>query len=523
MRVGIIGSCVTRDAFELPRREGIVLDAYFARSSLASACTDRRFGGVDTSVIESAFQRRIVGFDLDKAFLDYLEADGFDVLVYDPIDERFDLMLQNGAVATRSNEFMRASFDDDAIARVPSSTAEFVALWERGWSRLLKVLDAHGKRGALRVNEVYWATTARGDVDLAKTAPRERTRAANEFLARLYQRMRADLDPHQFYTYAEDVLVAADEHRWGISPFHYVPEFYQAFVRRLEGEGPFRHGARRNSPWVGVSDEPHDREVDLLRGADDVQCDDRVYNYKGRHIVHSVHPRPSSRRLIIVFSGVDATPGTTRMSYFGMGRSLDATVVHIKDGFGSHGSYLLAVANDRQVRNAVLSLIRELQGEFDVPTERTFMIGTSKGGATAIAYALMLGGGHVLAGEPQVMIGDFVFGDAVGTEGLTEWQRSLAYAMLGRVDADDRDVLNSMIPEVVERYGPRFRGSIEVLVGNTGYLERHIGPLVDGLGSCGRADQISLTRFGFTEHNDVVPVFVARAQAFFGSPPGPKS
>jgi hypothetical protein len=227
---------VTRDAFEIPRRPGISLEAYFARSSLASACSDRPVTGVDTGTIESAFQRLTVGHDLDKKFLTYVETDVFDLLVHDPIDERFALLTSDGAVATRSNEFLRASYEEDAFSIVESASAEFFALWEHGWTRFLASLDSHGKRGALRINQVYWAVEALGDVDLASVASARQTKAANLFLQRLYCRMREDLEPRQFYTYDPRLLVAAAEHKWGLSPFHYVPEFYEAFVAQLEQE-----------------------------------------------------------------------------------------------------------------------------------------------------------------------------------------------------------------------------------------------------------------------------------------------
>lgn len=519
MKVGIIGSCVTRDALEFPRKADIELGAYFARSSLASACSDRPVPHVETSSIESAFQRRIVRHDLDKDFLRYVETADFDVLVYDAIDERFSLLTADGAVATRSNEFLRASFDANIFDVVPSGTDQFFDLWQRGWSRLIKALDARGMRSVLRVNQVYWATKALGGVDLGAVATGRSIREANSFLDRLYDRMRQDLPTSQFYVYPEEVLVAADVHKWGVSPFHFVPEFYEAFIRQLERESSIQHAARPAQAWLKrCADAPPAGDVDLLVGQDDVECQDRVFNFKGRHIVHSVHARPDSKRLVFVFSGVDSTPGATRMSYFGLGRSIDATVVHVKDGFGTHGCYLLSVAGDEQVRNAVLSLIRSLQAEFAVGNARTFFIGTSKGASTAIAYGLMAGGGHVIAGEPQIRLGDFIFGLPAVKE-VAEWQRSLAYTMMGRFDEGDGGRLNKVITDIAARYGSRFQGSIEILVGETGYYDKHIEPLLTELTNCERVNHVTVARYEFHEHNSVVPFFVDRVREVFGHPP----
>lgn len=515
MKVGIIGSCVTRDAFEFPMREEVSLQAYFARSSLASACSDRIFPGVDPSAISSSFQRRMVEADLTKAFLPYIGTAAYDLLVYDPIDERFDLLCADGALATRSDEFNRALFEPGSAKVIPSASPEFFELWCRGWSRLLKALDSRGKRGALRINQVYWAIAAEEGLSLESVVTREQVDTANKFLDRLYARMREDLPEEQFYTYPPSLLLAARDHKWGVGPFHFVPEFYEAFVGHIDRE--LARVAKIGAPRVITSRQRWESDdVDLTLGQDAVPCEDRVFNFKGRHIVHSVHGRPASRRLMIMFSGIDATPGTTRMSYFGLGKSLDATVVHIKDGFGTHGSYLLSVAGDEQVRNAVLALIRELQAECGVDNDRTFLVGTAKGGTSALAYGLMLGGGHVIAGEPQVRLGQFLYGDATGGDDVAEWQRAVAYAMLGRVDPDDRARLDDIVTGVARRYASRFRGSIEVMVGNTGCFENHVTPLLEVLVENGRGDCVSVTRYGFPEHGGVVPPFVARLRELLG-------
>ena len=68
LRVFILGSCVSRDAFSLPS-DGLELVGYFARTSLASAfhpqVAPRSLAQLATA-IPSSFQRRMVQADLDK-------------------------------------------------------------------------------------------------------------------------------------------------------------------------------------------------------------------------------------------------------------------------------------------------------------------------------------------------------------------------------------------------------------------------------------------------------------------------
>lgn len=502
MKVLVLGSCVTRDSFELPSAGGVELHDYVARSSVASAMSQRRVDGVDVDALDSRFQRRIVGRDLDKSFGEIVARDGWDLLLHDAIDERFDLLVgPHGELATRSNELVATGWEPDGFRRVPSGSDEHFALWERGWERLIRMLDARRRRADLRVNRVFWAEAdERGEVlDGGALVQAQR---ANHYLERLYTRMAEDLEPSQFYRYTDAEMRSAVTHRWGPSPFHYVPAFYECTMRLLGAERQrveARTGAHRTVTVTMPAP-----AADLASGGDETPADDRVFLFRGRHIVYTVHARPSSRRLVFVFSGFDATPGTTRMSFFGLGKVLDATVVHIKDGNGTHGCYLLSVSGDEQIRNGVITLIRQMQTEFDCPQDRTWFIGTSKGGTCAIAYGLMTGGGRVISGEPQIAIGHFLFGD----EPQPEWARAIAYAMLGRVDPADRVRLDDLVPAIVRRYGSRFRGTISLHIGETGYPERHVVPLVAALQEAGRSDCLDVVQHAFATHAEVVPPFV---------------
>ncbi|MBE9926485.1 hypothetical protein G8C93_11370 [Cellulosimicrobium cellulans] len=239
VRVTIVGSCVTRDAFDLSSDQRWELGAYYARSGLASAMSDLEYAGVDLTGIESAFQRRMVEQDLGKSLASHLAQDTSDLVVYDPIDERFDLAVHpvSGAVCTLSAELSRAAHVP--VSRtILSGSEEFYVLWERGWVRLLAALDARGRRAHLRVNAAKWATALDDGSEFPAMYAPDRIRRANEFLDRLYSRMSEDLSADQLVSFsAKDAGVAASDHKWGRSPFHYQDAFYDhlrsALVRSL--------------------------------------------------------------------------------------------------------------------------------------------------------------------------------------------------------------------------------------------------------------------------------------------------
>ena len=234
LRVSILGSCVSRDAFTSEYADVVALGEYFARSSVASAGSSAPFdvtGSLED--IQSPFQRRIVEYDVTKAFLSYIAEADFDILLLDFIDERFDLVRDGESVATRSDEFLRSNPDESKLTRIPSGSDEHFDLWVKGWEAILSAIDAGPGRECIRISKTYWATTSIDGKGFAQSPAR--IAKANAFLDRLYARAEQDLGEYQFLRYRAEDLRGDPGHQWGRSPFHYVPSFYQRLVSHLVG------------------------------------------------------------------------------------------------------------------------------------------------------------------------------------------------------------------------------------------------------------------------------------------------
>lgn len=233
MKVIILGSCVTRDAFEELKDSNVELVEYFARSSLGALYAEPLVGA-DLSSIESNFQKRIVSHDLSKEFKRYIEGVAFDCLVYDPIDERFDILdYGDGVRVTLSNESSKVL--DQKLARViKSGSDEFFSLWEEGWSKVYASFCKTGT-GKLFINNVKWASTRESGLGFESTYSQSGIDKANGFLDRIYNRIKQDVDASCFIHKGSQCFIAKDEHKWGVSPFHYVDRIYRAVADKLIG------------------------------------------------------------------------------------------------------------------------------------------------------------------------------------------------------------------------------------------------------------------------------------------------
>lgn len=229
-RIFILGSCVSRDAFEIPGHD-FNLVGYIARTSLASAFTTRsappdivRLG----ARIRSAFQRRMVEIDLRKRALSLIGSVGFDYLLIDLIDERFNLARFAGSnvrpeVFTLSREL--AAVCSWSGAQVVPGTNQHFAAWKRGVERLLRNLPPE----RIIVNRAFWASTMSDGTPLDNQPLIEQSNGTLEIMYDYLQRNHVG----GVITYPEGV-VADPAHKWGVAPFHYAPSVYGSMMRQLQ-------------------------------------------------------------------------------------------------------------------------------------------------------------------------------------------------------------------------------------------------------------------------------------------------
>lgn len=172
---------------------------------------------------------------MTKEFLQSITAANFEVLLLDLIDERFDLWCQpDGQIYTLSSELIGSGFLAEAGpgTRIQSGTEDFWQQWEQGWVFLVEKLNRLGLLGRLRINKVFWSYTTKSGRTFSN--PKHITNA-NKFLARMYDRMANNLPQKHFIVFTNDELKAADEHKWGVGPYHYVDEYYINAISRLTG------------------------------------------------------------------------------------------------------------------------------------------------------------------------------------------------------------------------------------------------------------------------------------------------
>ncbi len=172
-------------------------------------------------------------WDQTQHLLAAIEQSTFDVLILDFIDERFALLRRpDDSVVTLSAEYMRCATRPLVGSVVGIDGESRHALWKAGLEVLLSALREKGALKKLLVNRVFWAESDADGRSFDAFAP-DQIHRANQFLARCYADLETHLEGRAFINYPREMLVADRNHRWGISPYHFIPAFYEYTRLRL--------------------------------------------------------------------------------------------------------------------------------------------------------------------------------------------------------------------------------------------------------------------------------------------------
>ncbi|WP_156387598.1 DUF6270 domain-containing protein [Methylobacterium sp. Leaf399] len=255
-RIAMLASCVTREALLTGGRPLRSLAANYARISLASLTAPfPGCPGIDPGIVERldrpAAVRHWLRAELCKTVPHALAEARPDVLLLDLAEERFDLLvLPSGLILNASLDLVESGLlETPALAgarRVPRLSAEAWDLWEAGLARFAALATS---LPACRIvlHRFRWARRAQGTAVLPAALailpgqPIVRAADHDALLGRLQDRFLAVFPGTQVLEAPPELCLADPEHRWGLSPLHFVPAYHRAIAETwhsLEGTLP---------------------------------------------------------------------------------------------------------------------------------------------------------------------------------------------------------------------------------------------------------------------------------------------
>lgn len=120
-------------------------------------------------------------------------------------------------------------------------------------------------------------------------------------------------------------------------------------------------------------------------------------------------PNMHSKYLVVVFQAINKKPG---YNYIKSINHINTNKLFIKDDYGddiaTRSSYYLGKNRSFNIAENVQKLLQQFESKLNIPRSKFIFCGSSKGGFAALFHGYSFGVGYVLAGGPQILLGDFL-------------------------------------------------------------------------------------------------------------------
>ena len=274
LKIAIVGSCITRDLWPI-RGGGAEHLLYISRTSLASLFAPPVAGFKASRKLPGdlhAHEHAALVADLTKTALGRLIAFQPTHIIFDFIDERFDLIGVGPSLAVRSAELERSGYLGQSNFQNARPIARRSAACERLWTDAAGAFAALVRgtelsRAVLVLHAAQWATEQRladgslaaiRDVEITTGRPAD-IGAYNGLLERQEAVFRERMPPMLMLD-ASSMRLADPAHQWGLSPFHYVADYYDEVRRQMADLG-------LGAAFSGASDARPSSDVPSVRAA----------------------------------------------------------------------------------------------------------------------------------------------------------------------------------------------------------------------------------------------------------------
>ena len=257
--IGIFGSCVTRDVWTFLdlRVDGM---KFFARTSVPSMVS-RPLGNIELGkqlgcLPKGGFDERCLRADIMKTAVREMEDARPAVLIFDFVDERFDLIEVSGSIFAAGIVFIQSALGDAPPflggRTIPRISDDALRLWLEGLDVLKRRIDAGPLAEAkLVLHRCFWAESYIKDGIISSHLDRvglykgkfASISEHNAMLAKYYAAFERAFPDATIIDLPEKLRLADASHRWGHAAFHFVPEYYQAFWDQIVQRGlmPTQH------------------------------------------------------------------------------------------------------------------------------------------------------------------------------------------------------------------------------------------------------------------------------------------
>jgi hypothetical protein len=234
MNILILGSCITRDAFDLGnfKNDRLAHIHYFARTSLISLNTEPF--NVDVNEIDGVnlFQKRLIASELNRDFYKYIATRDLSetYLIIDFLDERLDLMSSESRYLTLSQEYENSSLSSKIKGKkIPRKKIDH-EFWKQNCRQFVDRIRQAFPPERIILHKAFWTENYAEGQEQKKFYNIDEIRAHNALLKIYYSIFRELYTESMVIDLSDRGFLADKNHRWGFSPVHFSPDYYNTFI-----------------------------------------------------------------------------------------------------------------------------------------------------------------------------------------------------------------------------------------------------------------------------------------------------
>jgi hypothetical protein len=235
IKLNLLGSCVTRDAFSSNGK--FEINNYFARTSFVSLMSNPIQVNMDDIQLNSNFQKKSVFQDLNKTILNGILEDTSDYLIIDLIDERFNLAKIDDSFVTMSNELRESSLlkklNHEEINRFDNYIFEF---WKKSVDRFFEEIYKRYEPTQIILHKTLWREQYLDKNGEVKNFPEfmiNGVRKQNTLLNSYYEYIESFQPKINIIDMTDQSFLSSENHTWGLSPYHFEDRYYVIFNNKL--------------------------------------------------------------------------------------------------------------------------------------------------------------------------------------------------------------------------------------------------------------------------------------------------
>ncbi len=176
---------------------------------------------------------------------------------------------------------------------------------------------------------------------------------------------------------------------------------------------------------------------------------------KQRHYKHITYYFRSCRKSDIILVSFCAFPGgckPSRYNYINTLKNMNVNRLFLLDnhGYNKTGSYFLGENGNYYLLDEIPELIKSIKEKNNI--KKTVMLGSSKGGTSAILYGILCNADYVIAGAPQYYLGNYLSSPDV--------EKAIFEGIGGGTSQKTIDYLNDLLPSVIRNSADSFNKPI---------------------------------------------------------------